>query len=440
MAIRVPAWLLTILALSASPVLAHHISGKVYCDQDWDGAIDVPGDSPISGVTVRATSIDVSPGQQFSDGTDGSGFYSIGLPGRTDRYTVELIGLAGGLTVVLPVGGTHTVQIVTGTSQDHKDNVNFLVQGCAPQPTTTTTSTTTTTTSTTTTTRPTTTTTTSTTTTTRPTTTTTTTSTTTTSTTTTTTTVATTTTTTLAVCDCAGFPFLGAREVKVNNDASVGGSLGTNDAGGRARLGKDVVMADGTRIAGDLVSIGGGSSVYDVRANTLQVGPEVVVRGTSALATLPLAAPCTLPPFTCGVTPVQVQVGETAGPLPPGAYGRLRVLNGAKLLLAPGEFTFCDVKLGRNAVIETLGPVTINVQGNFIIGTASTVAPATGTAPVLVNVAGKAVRLSQSAVGNIAVVAPFARISFGRDARLLGCFCTDRAKSDKHITLECPLP
>jgi hypothetical protein len=33
-----------------------------------------------------------------------------------------------------------------------------------------------------------------------------------------------------------------------------------------------------------------------------------------------------------------------------------------------------------------------------------------------------------------------ARISFGRHALLLGCFRTERAKSDKHIKLVSPLP
>ena len=48
--------------------------------------------------------------------------------------------------------------------------------------------------------------------------------------------------------------------------------------------------------------------------------------------------------------------------------------------------------------------------------------------------------MSQSAVANAAFFAPAGRITFGRDSHLLGCFCTDREKSDKHITLECREP
>ena len=187
---------LVVLA-AAPPVLAHHISGKVLCDHDNDGEIDIR-DTPLSGITVTATSLDASPGQTFTDTTDSSGAYNIPLPARTDNYRVELTGLPGGFTIFIPAGGTYTVHIITGTSNDHKDHVNFLLQGCKH---TTTTTTTTSTTKTTVTTTSTTTTTTKTTTTKPPTTTTTSTSTTTSSTTTTTTTTSTTSTTLTRLLD-----------------------------------------------------------------------------------------------------------------------------------------------------------------------------------------------------------------------------------------------
>ena len=56
------------------------------------------------------------------------------------------------------------------------------------------------------------------------------------------------------------------------------------------------------------------------------------------------------------------------------------------------------------------------------------------------NVAGSAVRVSDSAVANAVFVAPNARISFGRGATLLGCFCADRINTDKRINLVCPAP
>jgi hypothetical protein len=394
------------LLVAVSPALAHHISGNVYCDQDSDGVIDVPGDTPIVGVVAVATSLDVAPGSQFSDGTGGSGDYNIPLPARTDRYRVELVGLPAGFSVVVPAGGSYTIQIITASAQDHADGVNFLVQGCAPPPSTTTTTTTSTTTS---------------------------------STPTTVTTTSTTTTT--FFCNCPATPFLSARDVKVGNDGTVGANIGANDLNGRVRLGKALTMPDGTSVTADTVSLGKGANVFTVLANTPQLHPEAIVRNGTGLPVLPIADPfCTVPTITCGSQDFQVAPGQTLGPLAPGVYGRLRVLNGASVVLSPGEFTFCDIKTGRNATITTLGPVTVNVAGNVAIGTASRLGPASGTEPVRVHAGGKVVRVSQSGVANAAFIAPSARISFGRDAFLLGCFCTDRAKSDKHITLACPTP
>src|SRR5262245_61424729 len=142
---------LLVVVATASPVLAHHIGGTVRCDNDHDGMIDVPGDTPLDGITVRITPIDVQPGLTFTHTTDANGAYEVGLPARTDRYLVELINLPAGFSVVVPGGGTFTVQIITGGPLDHKDDVDFLLEGCSPT-TTTTTSTTTTTTPTTTTT------------------------------------------------------------------------------------------------------------------------------------------------------------------------------------------------------------------------------------------------------------------------------------------------
>jgi hypothetical protein len=406
-----------ILLLGASPALAHHIAGTIACDVDLDGTFS-PGDTPLSGIDVHITSQDVSPGELFTGTTDGSGNYNVGLPARTDHYLVALANLPGTFTIVIPGGGTYLVLIVTGNSNtDHRDDVDFLVQGCGPVTTTTSTSTTTPST--------------------KPSTTTTSTI----ATTSTTSTTSSTTTTVPVVCTCPGVPFLVAREGKINNDADVRASAGASNPGGRFRLGKNVVFADGTNLIGDTVQIGNGSSVFRVLANTLLQGDFVTIRGGTGSPSLPLAQPfCTVPAIACGGAEVAVKPGESVGPLAPGTYGKLSVQNGSTLTLAAGTFTFCDIKMGRNASLTTLGTATLNVQRNVVVGTASTFGPAVGDTPIVVNVAGKLVRVSQSAVANAAFFAPAGRITFGRDSHLLGCFCTDREKSDKHITLECREP
>jgi hypothetical protein len=247
--------------------------------------------------------------------------------------------------------------------------------------------------------------------------------------------------TTTSMCQCDAFPFLAAREGKINNDASVGASVGVNNPGGRLRFGKNVTLADGTVVEADTVQIGNASSVDNVLANTLLQGAGVTIRGSTGMPTLPIIQPfCSIPAITCGTSTVVVAPGASVGPLPPGTYGKLQVLNAGTLSLQAGTFTFCDVKLGRSAALTTQGPAVINVAGDVVIGTTSRFGPAAGTAPISVHVGGKRVRISQSAFANASFVAPNGRITFGRGSHLLGCFCTDQEKSDKHIILECPAP
>ena len=91
-------------------------------------------------------------------------------------------------------------------------------------------------------------------------------------------------------------------------------------------------------------------------------------------------------------------------------------------------------------VAAGFGPVLLQIAGNLRIGTDSFFGPVDGAPPIAVYVAGRKVRISQSGVAVAQITAPFAKITFGRDARLDGCFCADQSKSDKHITLTCPTP
>lgn len=411
---------LSLLLLTSSAAHAWHISGKVWCDKDYDGNFDST-DTLLSNVTARARSLDVSPGTDWTDNTDSNGYYWIGLPDRTDRYSVRLLNLPVGWTVVSPSAGNWVIQI--NSSQSSKDNVNFLVQGCAPHPTTTTTSSTTTTTK-------------------KTTSTTTSTSSTTTTTKPTTTTTSSTSTTTTTIpdvsCDCAGTPFLVDTEGRFNNDGELHGSLGANDANGRIQLGKGVLMSDGTKVTAHSVTVGNGSSVDQVVANDVQVGSGGIIRGGTSLPSLPIVQPfCDVPEFTCGDDAILVQVGDTTAPLPPGTYGRVRVLNDGHLRLQPGVFQFCDLKAGRGSTIEAMGPVTMNVVGNVSIGSGSRLLSSIGQPPIVLNVRGHQVRVSQNAVAEAIITAPFAKITLGRDSLVRGCFCVETARTDKHITLVC---
>jgi len=424
--------LVTSLLATASVGYAHHISGTIYCDVDFDGMIDDPGDTRINGITVKAVSQDVNPGETFTDASDATGFYNIGLPARTDRYLVMPIGLPGGWTIVIPVGGSYLIQIITGGSGDHADNVNFLVQGCAPPPTTMSSSSSSSSTSTSSSTSSSTSTSTSTS---HPTS-----SSSSSSTSTTSSTAAPTTSTSTTLvdqCDCSLAFFVG-RDARFNNDATLAGSAAANSTTGSVKLGKGVFMPDGTSLRANYVEVGNASNVFQVFAKTVKTGSEAVIRnGSSDAVTLPIVDPfCQLPAFMCGGAAVLVGPGETQA-LAPGVHGAIRVLNGATLQLSAGTYTVCDVKMGRAARIESTGPVKLQIVGNLRIGTESYFGPVGGTPLIETYVGGKKVRISQNAVAVAHIVAPFAKSTFGRDSALNGCFCSDRAKSDKHITLTC---
>ena len=404
----------------AAPARAWHISGKVYCDSDHDGVISA-GDQKLANITAKATSLVHSPGTMFTDNTDVNGFYSIAPFDVPDTYKVTLTGLPAGWSIIFPSGGSYNSVQLTNLANS-ADNKNFLLTGCSGSTTTTTTYTTTTTT------KPTTTSTSSTTTTTKP---------TTTSTTHTTTTTTTTTTTMPMACHCDDTPFLVRISGKFNNEADIQGSIGANDLHGQIQFGHNVLMSDGTSVTGDIVRIGNQSNLYEVFANTIFQGPDVTIRNGTDTPVLPIIDPfCSLPPISCGGDDVNVPPALTQT-IMPGMYGQVRVANGATLKLEAGTYDVCAFKTGRNATIIALGPVTLNVAGNFNVGTASSFGPQPGGPLVKVNVGGTSVKLAHDAHVQAVIVAPHARLQFGRESIFDGCFCVDRASTDKHITLEC---
>ena len=122
----------------------------------------------------------------------------------------------------------------------------------------------------------------------------------------------------------------------------------------------------------------------------------------------------------------------------PGTYDSLRVMNGARLNLAPGTYVFCSIKVGRDAQTAPTGAVTINVEGSLRVGVDSHLEPDAGQPAAIVNVAGKKIKLTQNAVARAFFTEPDAQIRLGRDALVQGGFCVGSAQTDKHTTLQCP--
>jgi hypothetical protein len=240
--------------------------------------------------------------------------------------------------------------------------------------------------------------------------------------------------------DYPGFAFLVRALGQIGNGAQIAGNVGANDPGGRFQLGKQVFMTDDTFIAADTVALGLGSSVFNVLTNDLQA-VNATMRGVRGLPLLPLDPNfCPMPSFSCGGADVVVSSRTTVGPLAPGSYGRLIVLAGGTLTLAPGTFEFCSVKTTKGAIVEAaIGTqTTVNVTGIVRLGNGSFFGPATDAPTPILNVAGKMVRTSQMATLQAFVSIPNGLVSFGRGSTLRGSFCADRSRTDKSVTLLCP--
>jgi hypothetical protein len=216
------------------------------------------------------------------------------------------------------------------------------------------------------------------------------------------------------------------------------GNVGVNNAGGTMAWGGESFFNDGSQVVADVVRrAGSNSSLYDVFTNTF-VSPlaNVTIRhdGPVPWAPLPLITP--LPPTpSCapGAAPVRViKSGSLA--LAPGAYGRVKVLNGATLELTGGTYCFADVKLGRKSSIVVDAPVNVTITGKYRSNPGSRLVAAMGSGigatDIVFGVAGKLVKFSHRNKIFGVFYAPNAMMRFGRGGFFTGQFVARAMGSD----------
>jgi hypothetical protein len=235
-------------------------------------------------------------------------------------------------------------------------------------------------------------------------------------------------------------PFSVESSFHLKDGGIANGSVGVNADNGRLNLGRAVFMPNGTSIEANLVRLGNAASVFDVFATTLRTGRDVSIRGAVGFPDLPLADPyCSVAPATCGGPDLTVQDGMTVGPLAPGSYGRVRVMNGGSLVLQPGTFTFCSVTAGRGADIRVTGAATsrIVVVGSMRLSNDSHLTTDAGTPIPILNVLGSSVRFSAGGSMTAVLSAPRATLTLGRGAVVNGAFCARVLRTDANVLLEC---
>jgi hypothetical protein len=198
-------------------------------------------------------------------------------------------------------------------------------------------------------------------------------------------------------CRLGAPPFFSRRGGHIGNAAMVEADLSANNPNATIALGRGAQLAAGTTLSADTVKLGVSASVFNLRANRRHFGLGSTVAGSVSTVQLPLVGDpfCQLPAPACGGVDVVLGRNETAGPLVPGAYGRLTLSNDTALTLLPGTFDFCSVKGGRNAKITVLGasPTTVRVVGNFLLGGNGEFLPLPGTPVPTLEVSGTAIHL-----------------------------------------------
>jgi hypothetical protein len=130
-----------------------------------------------------------------------------------------------------------------------------------------------------------------------------------------------------------------------------------------------VKMDDGTQVNADTMRITNLCKVWDVYANGLTGGSDVVPvnSGPTSFSTPLLSTMPTIPAFNCDANnPVTVRKGDTTT-LAPGTYGNTVFQDNTNVTLQPGIYNFCDLHVGRNAIVTTVAGVEIRIAETFSI-------------------------------------------------------------------------
>jgi hypothetical protein len=123
----------------------------------------------------------------------------------------------------------------------------------------------------------------------------------------------------------------------------------------------------------------------------------------------------------------------------PGTYNAVDVAGGGRgpgtLILAPGSYTFCSLRLGRNAALLASGPVTINIISSVKLDNGSHVRPDSGSLSacdikIFAGTSGK-VRISRKASVQATLCAPNAKLDVTQGANLRGAFYAREVKTDR---------
>jgi hypothetical protein len=260
------------------------------------------------------------------------------------------------------------------------------------------------------------------------------------------------------------------KDLRLDSPCNVGvncGSVTTNGTCGVMAM-EAATFGEGSQVVGDQVFFrkpgarlwqlfrNDGGSLTDVELLAPPESPFAppILPGTCDAACKPdvaaLEAACGFPtPFPdCDSTlpvrarpltdcPFDTKPGNQQCDLAPGVYGRLWTLAGARVSLAPGQYVFCGMKVGREGTLEAdAATVLLPTGAYFKAGNGAEVGADCGNLAVLMQGQG-VVSFGRHTLVASRVCAPRAYVRLGHGNTLIGQFIGDSITSDSHNQGRC---
>jgi hypothetical protein len=241
----------------------------------------------------------------------------------------------------------------------------------------------------------------------------------------------------------ADYAVLGLKEVTLKGRVNViSGDVGCNAPDGSVTLLDKAKVA--AAIAANEIRMGRGTSAGALFCTLLD--PVGVSNGatTCVPATAPLLDSAALPfvQVSPGTQSQELQKRAVLDPLPPGSYNRLKVGNGAKLVLEGGDYAVRSIELRKRAQLVCNAACNISVLERVRIGEGSELGPVLplDATSVRIDIKGEgpfaAFRALKRSTVTANVYAPGGDVSLGMNGTYTGAFVGERVLVWQGATIE----
>jgi hypothetical protein len=138
-----------------------------------------------------------------------------------------------------------------------------------------------------------------------------------------------------------------------------------------------VTMDPGSQLNADTMRISHLCNVWDVFANKLVAGSDVVPQnsGPNSFSARILSAKPSFPSFSCNAANPFILVKGGTATLPPGVYGNIVLQDDTTTTLQPGVHTMCDLQIGKHAAVNTVAGTELRIEKTFSVSNDTTFGP-----------------------------------------------------------------